>query len=324
MPGWNGAGVFVLPYSMVAEAASGIKILASHQDTQWNAVKAGLENCLTRDGQNSPSTDIPWNNKKITGLAAPINGTDATNKTYVDATQASEWLQESYAVSYNAANKFNVIGVNLTTKYVAGRRLKILHTNGTVTAYATVASSTFTGGNTVVTVLVDYVWAVGALFATVTAVYASLITPGVSGYGQSWQQPRSMVAALLASTVFGVTAPMAKVGLYGYYDTNEEFNDVTNRLTFRYAGRFMVSAQATWVVTTAGVAHIQVKYNGSTFMEMYQYLPVNVNPQTVSISAVVNLFGIGDYLEMYAGGVAGDMWGDASVYYTCLNAATLV
>jgi len=324
MSGWNGAGVFVLPYSMVAEAAAGVKILASHQDTQWNAVKVGLEHCVTVDGQTSPSGDIPWNNHRITLLAPPVVSTDAATKGYVDSVASVEWLPETYAVSYNAGNKFNVIGVNLTAKYVGGQRIKIKHTNGTATGYATVVSSTFTGGNTVVTILLDYVWALGALFPTVTAVYTSIITSGVSGYGQSWQQPRSMIAALLGSTVYDVTSPMAKVGLYGYQDTNEEFNDTTNRLTFRYASRFMVSAQATWVVTTAGVAHISVRYNGSTWMEMYQYLPVNVNPQTVAISAVVNSFGIGDYLEMYVGGVAGDLWGDGFIYYTCLNAATLI
>jgi len=40
---------------------------------------------LASDGFNSPSTDIDWGNKKITNLAAPITGTDAARKSYVDS-----------------------------------------------------------------------------------------------------------------------------------------------------------------------------------------------------------------------------------------------
>lgn len=322
MPGWNGAGVFVLPYSFVAEAASGVKILASHQDTQWNAVKTGLENCQTRDGQNSPSTDINWGGHKITNLAAPTGANDATNKTYVDATQASEWTLESYAVAYNSANTFRVTGADLRTKYVPGRRLKILHTNGTVTAYATVTLSTYSVGITTVTVSIDEVWALGALFPTVTAVYVSLLTPGTDSLFRSFLPPLSFVAAIAPSTVFGVTAAMAKPDLFGYLDNNEDFADYpTNRLTFRNSGRYLVSAMATWTVTTAGVAHIAVKYSGSAWLESSVYLPVNANPQTLTVPSTVMMFDAGDYLEMYVGGVAGDLWGDNFIRYTGLNVA---
>ena len=44
-----------------------------------------MQNCLTRDGQNSPSANISWAGYKITSLGAPSSGGDAANKTYVDS-----------------------------------------------------------------------------------------------------------------------------------------------------------------------------------------------------------------------------------------------
>lgn len=43
-----------------------------------------LNNKLNKDGTNSPTADISWNSHKITNLATPTLGGDATNKAYVD------------------------------------------------------------------------------------------------------------------------------------------------------------------------------------------------------------------------------------------------
>lgn len=76
---WNGSGVFVRAYNWVADKAASIYIVASRMDGEFDNYKAGLENCLTRDGQNSPSTNISWNSKKITSLANGTAATDAAN-----------------------------------------------------------------------------------------------------------------------------------------------------------------------------------------------------------------------------------------------------
>lgn len=79
MAGWSGAGVFVRAYNWVADKAASIKIVASRMDGEFDNYKTGLENCLTRDGQNSPSANISWNSKKITSLANGTATTDAIN-----------------------------------------------------------------------------------------------------------------------------------------------------------------------------------------------------------------------------------------------------
>lgn len=79
MAGWSGAGVFVRAYNWVADKAASVKIVASRMDGEFDNYKTGLENCLTRDGQNSPSGNISWNSKKITSLANGTATTDAVN-----------------------------------------------------------------------------------------------------------------------------------------------------------------------------------------------------------------------------------------------------
>lgn len=79
MAGWSGAGVFVRAYNWVADKAASVKIVASRMDGEFDNYKTGLENCLTRDGQNSPSGNISWNSKKITALANGTASTDAVN-----------------------------------------------------------------------------------------------------------------------------------------------------------------------------------------------------------------------------------------------------
>lgn len=66
---WSGAGVFNRLYSWVTDAANAINITASRMDAEFNNYKTGLENCLTRDGQNSPSANLPMGGKKHTNVA---------------------------------------------------------------------------------------------------------------------------------------------------------------------------------------------------------------------------------------------------------------
>lgn len=79
MAGWDGAGTFVRAYNWVADKLASIKIIASRMDGEFDNYKAGLENCLTRDGQTPPTAAIDWNSQKITSLAAGVASTDAAN-----------------------------------------------------------------------------------------------------------------------------------------------------------------------------------------------------------------------------------------------------
>lgn len=71
-----------------ADAAS-VGILADAADTHDQDIADGLENCLTLDGQNSPTAAIAWNGQDLTGVAAlSITGTFTATSTDAGAAEA--------------------------------------------------------------------------------------------------------------------------------------------------------------------------------------------------------------------------------------------
>jgi len=81
---FNGSGVFQRVRNWVADATAGIKIRADYHDTEDDGFAAGLSNTITKDGQTTITQNIPFNSKRITGLADPINPQDASTKAYTD------------------------------------------------------------------------------------------------------------------------------------------------------------------------------------------------------------------------------------------------
>lgn len=84
---FNGSGVFALNQNFPADRDAGPPqntIDADKMDDEFRNIKAGLEAVLTLDGQNSPSQNISWNNKRLTNLANATAGTDALNRNTSD------------------------------------------------------------------------------------------------------------------------------------------------------------------------------------------------------------------------------------------------
>lgn len=73
-----GNGVFQVVYNFVNDAANGIKILASRQDTQWADVATnGLSNVVCKDGQSTTTGLIPFAQGISVGTIATITSTSA-------------------------------------------------------------------------------------------------------------------------------------------------------------------------------------------------------------------------------------------------------
>ena len=81
---FNGSGVFQRVRNWVADATAGIKIRADYHDAEDDNLAGGLSNCVTKDGQTLITQNIPFNSKRITGLADPINPQDAATMAYAD------------------------------------------------------------------------------------------------------------------------------------------------------------------------------------------------------------------------------------------------
>ena len=74
---FNGSGTFNRIYNWTTDAGNGINIEPSRMDGEDNGFATGLSNCITKDGQTTITANIPFNSKKITGLANGSARTDS-------------------------------------------------------------------------------------------------------------------------------------------------------------------------------------------------------------------------------------------------------
>lgn len=123
MGSFNGSGVFNRSYSWTSDAANSIPITASRMDTEDTGFAAGLSTCITKDGQQTLTANIPFNNFKAINLGAPTSPNDSATKAYVDAATAAYYV-DAGAVNTLTINS-GIVG------YTVGmlRRVVIAHTN---------------------------------------------------------------------------------------------------------------------------------------------------------------------------------------------------
>jgi len=72
---FNGSGTYNLPAGN--PVVTGTTISSSTTNTTNSDIATALTNCITRDGQSTPSANLPMNAKKLTGLAAGTSSGDS-------------------------------------------------------------------------------------------------------------------------------------------------------------------------------------------------------------------------------------------------------
>ena len=72
---FNGSGTYALPAGN--PVVTGTTISSSTTNTTNSDIATALTNCITRDGQSTPSDNLPMNSKKLTGLAAGTSAGDS-------------------------------------------------------------------------------------------------------------------------------------------------------------------------------------------------------------------------------------------------------
>ena len=133
---YNGSGTFVRLYNWVTDRNAGVKIQAVRMDAELDGIATGLSNAVTKDGQTTITANIPFNNKKITGLGDATVDTDALNRQSADAryakiTDIDEYLSASnYAETDVASATTCDIGAAITP------RVRITGTT-TITSFGT-------------------------------------------------------------------------------------------------------------------------------------------------------------------------------------------
>ena len=133
-------GVFTRLHNWVADRDSGIKIRADRMDAELDGMATGLSNCLLRDGTHAVTANIPFNGKRLTGVADPLDAQDGATK---------NWVQSNLPTTFGD-DVFNILDSTDTTKRVAfqlsavttgtTRTLSVQDKDGTIATLADVAA----------------------------------------------------------------------------------------------------------------------------------------------------------------------------------------
>lgn len=83
---FNGSGTYSLPAGN--PVVTGTTISSSTTNNTNTDIATALSNCLTRDGQSTPSANLPMNAKKLTGLAAGTSAGDSVRYEQLTAAAA--------------------------------------------------------------------------------------------------------------------------------------------------------------------------------------------------------------------------------------------
>ena len=73
---WSGTGTFSRIVTTVSPATSGTTIDVADQNTYTADVTNGINACLAKNGENTPSSDLPMGGQKHTGVADGVAAND--------------------------------------------------------------------------------------------------------------------------------------------------------------------------------------------------------------------------------------------------------
>jgi hypothetical protein len=117
---FNGAGTFTRVYNWVTDRINGIKILADRVDTEMDGIATALSMAICRDGQSTVISDIPFNGRKITGLATATDPQDALNQStgdgrYIKASGESRTIGTSGNLNVTGTATAGVVNAGTAT-----------------------------------------------------------------------------------------------------------------------------------------------------------------------------------------------------------------
>ena len=133
--GWN-AGTYTKGNNAtggwVGDASLGIGIEAGRHDTQDNDFATGINNCLTLDGQNFPTQNLPMNAKKHTNVA---NASARNEYAAVGQVQDGDFIWLGTAGGTTTA--LTASATPDITAYKAGQKFRLITASGSTGSTAT-------------------------------------------------------------------------------------------------------------------------------------------------------------------------------------------
>lgn len=233
---------------------------------------------------------------------------DSYNPALATASPAiTEWVPEPGTVVYVSATQFSISGVDRTSIYTVGRRVKATVTAGTV--YGTVTATSFST-NTSVTIEPDSTGLDSGL---------SAVAYGFNAYtNPSYMDPRTSFTANKNGNQTGFAAGVKVANWTMVKDALTEWDNTNNRLVVRHSGDYNVTASVT--LNDPGAAgqslQVQVRKNGiasPVLLALYRTRAVSEDATVVASGLVPQMFA-NDYLEVFVVGNAGTIVGGTSIY----------
>lgn len=118
---YNGTGTFTPQYNWTNDAANGINIRADRHDGQDGDIATGLSTCITKDGQTTPTANLPMGGFRHTGVG------NSSARTMYGAT--GQIQDGSFLWGGTASGSSNAFTLTLTpaiTAYTAGQTFRFI------------------------------------------------------------------------------------------------------------------------------------------------------------------------------------------------------
>lgn len=108
-------GTYTRNHNFSADASAGIKILAARHDAEWDDLTSALSNVVwTRDGNTTPTADIPMGGRRHVGVGAPMSATN-----YIRAKDFIENVPIYMVDAETSADRISVSALFYTTASAA-------------------------------------------------------------------------------------------------------------------------------------------------------------------------------------------------------------
>ena len=242
MAGYDGLGNFTRNYNWVQDAANGVKIVASRQDTEMATIVAGFNTAMCRDGQAVWTGNQNAGGKSITNLLGTgiatgnaIIASDVYGLLSPFATQSTDVL---YTCTWISNLSFTINGSDRTATYLPGTRIQ---TNSPTAGlrYQTVKSSSFGGGNTTIVLTADSP-GIGVDISNNGVTKISILTP----IGANSAMPFGSIVGLFVSATSQNVASVTtyNVGTATTFPISQTVNDTFSE----FSGTTFTAVQAGW------------------------------------------------------------------------------